>query len=290
MKNEYTSQELRRLPGITYDTLRTWAGRRNADVKRKSSKPQPVLLSPLRKPGSTHCWVYGSDAIERIWWIRMLQMLGYRNEQIAKILNAPDQNSGKEILDSLDEKINDLRWKIQHLGIAQRFAETIRSIGKLPSFPHKEGLDDIEQYLQVLPVDPKVASSDYETGSRELLKAYGIDKDEVISQSNTLELLGLRDQIYKSIQELWLRQKQAGSPQVLYLVDILYKESFEKLGHRLDVFHSVGTLLAKPGDLPQRLNNSYGNEFSVFLAEAIFIYCFIQSLQENTEEQSTNKI
>ena len=82
MKKEYTSQELRRLPGVTYDTLRTWAGRRNTEkeqkngAKRNSSKPQPVLLPPIHKPGSTHCWIYAGDAVERIWWIRMLQMLG----------------------------------------------------------------------------------------------------------------------------------------------------------------------------------------------------------------------
>ncbi len=70
----------------------------------------------------------------------MLQMLGYKNEQIERILNAPDQNPDKEILDSLDGKINDLRWKVQHLSVAQRFAETIRSVGKLPGFPQKGGM------------------------------------------------------------------------------------------------------------------------------------------------------
>ena len=35
LKNEYTSQELPRLPDVTYDTLRTWAGRRNGDARRK---------------------------------------------------------------------------------------------------------------------------------------------------------------------------------------------------------------------------------------------------------------
>ena len=278
MKTEYTSQELRRLPGVTYDTLRTWAGRRNTDKKQKSSKPQPVLLAPLHKPGSTHCWVYGSDAVERIWQIRMLQMLGYKNEQIEKILNAPDQNPGKEIFDSLGGKINDLRWRIKHLSIAKDFAETIRSV-----------VNDIDRYLEVLPVDPKVASSDYETGSREMMKAHGIDRDTVIAQSCTPELLALRDGIYHSIRTLWKFHVQAGSSQVLSLVDTLYTESFEKLGANLDVLHSVADNLAAQGDLAQRLDNSYDNGFSVFLAEAIYIYCFIQSLPSNEEDQSTEK-
>lgn len=289
MKTEYTSKELRRLPGVTYDTLRTWAGRRNEDKKRKSSRPQPVLLTPIRKPGSTHCWVYGSDAVERIWWIRMLQMLGYKNGQIERILNSPDQKPGKEIWDSLDDKINDLRWRIQHLSQAWRFAETIRSVGKLPDFPRNESVDDIDRYLEVLPVDPKVASSDYETGSRELMKTHGIDKDAVIAQSNTPELLGLRDEIYRSISALWILHVPAYSPKVYSLVDTLYVESFEKQGYDLDVFHSVGTILAAQEDLAQRLDNSYGSGFSVFLAEAIFIYCFIQSLPSNEDEQSTEK-
>ena len=295
MKTEYTSQELRRLPGVTYDTLRTWAGRRNTERERKnedrknSGKPQPVLLSPIRKPGSTHCWVYGSDAVERIWWIRMLQMLGFKNEQIEKILNAPDHNPGKEILDSLGGKINDLRWRIKHLSIAKDFAETIRSVGKLPGFPHKDGVNDIDRYLEVLPVDPKVASSDYETGSREMMEAHGIDKDAVIAQSNTPELLALRDGIYHSIRALWKFHVQAGSSQVLSLVDTLYTESFEKLGANLGVFHSVANNLSAQGDLAQRLDNSYDKGFAVFLAEAIYIYCFIQSLPSNEEEQSTEK-
>ena len=287
LKTEYTSQELRRLPGVTYDTLRTWAGRRNTDKKRKSSKPQPVLLSPLRKPGATQCWVYGSDAVERIWRIRMLQMLGYKNEQIEIILNAPDQNPGKEILESLDGKIDNLRWRIKHLSIAQDFAETIRSVGKLPGFPRKEGVDDIDRYLEVLPVDPKVASSDYETGSREMMKAHGIDRDAVIAQASTPELLALRDEIYRSIRTLWKYHIQACSSQVLSLVDTLYTESFEKLGANLGVFHSVGQKLAAQDDTAQILDNSYDKGFSVFLAEAIFIYCFIQSLPSNEDEQST---
>lgn len=289
MKTEYTSQELRRLPGVTYDTLRTWAGRRNTEKDRKSGKPQPVLLSPLRKPGSTHCWVYGGDAVERIWWIRMLQMLGYKNEQIEKILNAPDQNPGKEILDSLDGKINDLRWKVQHLSVAQRFAETIRSVGKLPDFPHKDGIDDIDRYLEVLPVDPKAGSSDYESGSRELLKAHGMDKDAVIAQSNTPELSDLRSEIYRYIRILQVRQVPADSSQVYSLVDTLYTELFEKKGHGLSVFHSAGTVLATQGGQGRTLDDSYGIGFSAYLAEAIFIYCFIQSLPSTEEEQSTEK-
>lgn len=289
MKAEYTSQDLRRLPGITYDTLRTWAGRRNTDTKQKSGKPQPVLLSPILKPGATLCWVYDGDAVERIWRIRMLQMLGFKNEQIGKILNAPDQSLDKEIWESLDEKINDLRWRAQHLSAAQRFAETIRSVGKLPDFPHKDGMDDVDRYLEVLPVDPKVRSADYETGSRELLKAHGINKDAVIDQANTPELLALRDKIYRSLRTLWIHHKPAHSSQVYSLVDAFNTELFEKRGYDLGVFHSVGTLLARQEEVARRLDNSYGNGFSVFLAEAIFIYCFIQSMPSNEEDQSTDK-
>ncbi|WP_274939952.1 MerR family transcriptional regulator [Chordicoccus furentiruminis] len=289
MKKEYTSQELRRLPGVTYDTLRTWAGRRNDDKKRKSGKRQPVLLSPLRKPGPTQCWVYGSDAVERIWWIRMLQMLGYKNEQIEEILSAPGQGPDKEIWGSLDGKINDLRWKTKHLSTAQGFAETIRSVGKLPAFPHKEGVDDIDRYLEVLPVDPKVGSSDYETGSRELLKAHGIDKDTVIAKSNTPELLDLRDRIYRSIRKLWMLHVPAGSEKTYSLVDVLYTESLEKQGADLDVFHSVGKNLVAQGGQGQTYDDKYGVGFSAYLAEAIFIYCFVRSLQTNEEEQSTDK-
>ncbi len=289
MKKEYTSQDLRRLPGVTYDTLRTWAGRRNTDTKRKNGKPQPVLLSPIRKPGSTHCWVYGSDAVERIWWIRMLQMLGFKNDQIEKILDAPDNKPSEEIWDSLDAKINDLRWKTQHLSVAQRFAETIRSVGKLPAFPREDGIDDIDRYLEVLPVDPKVGSSDYETGSRELMKAHGMDKDAVIAQANTPELSGLRSEIYRYIRILQVRLIPADSPQVYSLVDNLYTELFEKHGHELSVFHSAGTMLASQGGQGRVLDDMYGAGFSAYLAEAIFIYCFIQSLQANEQEQSTDK-
>ena len=288
MKKEYTSQELRRLPGVTYDTLRTWAGRRNTEKNRKSGKPQPVLLTPIRKPGSTRCWVYGSDAVERIWWIRMLQMLGFKNEQIEKILNAPDHNPSKEILDSLDGKINDLRWKIQHLSVAQRFAETIRSVGELPGFPRKDGVDDIDRYLEVLPVDPNIGSSDYESGSKEFLKAYGIDKDAITAQSNSPELSDLRSKIYRYIRILQVRHVPADSPQVYPLVDILYTELFEKLGQELSVFHRVGTMLATQGREGRDLDDSYGNGYSAYLAEAIFIYCFIESLPSK-EEQSTEK-
>ncbi len=281
MKSEYTSQELRRLPGVTYDTLRTWAGRRNTDKKQNNGKHQPILLSPILKPGSTYCWVYGGDAVERIWWIRMLQMLGFKNKQIEKILDTPDKKPDKEVWDSLDEKINDLRWKIKHLSIAKDFAETIRSTRKLPVFPRNEGIDDIDRYLEVLPVNPKVASSDYETGSRELMKAHGIDRDTIIVQSNTPELLGLRGELYRSIRTLWKYHVQAGSPQVYSLVDTLYRESFEKLGLNLDVFHSVGKNLAAQDDSAQRLDSTYGKGFSVFLAEAVFIYCFVQTPPSN---------
>lgn len=288
MKTEYTSKELRRLPRVTYDTLRTWAGRRNTEKNRKSGKPQPVLLTPIRKPGSTRCWVYGSDAVERIWWIRMLQMLGFKNEQIEKILNAPDHNPSKEILDSLDVKINDLRWKIQHLSVAQRFAETVRSVGELPGFPRKDGVDDIDRYLEVLPVDPNIGSSDYESGSKEFLKAYGIDKDAITAQSNSPELSDLRSKIYRYIRILQVRHVPADSPQVYSLVDILYTELFEKLGQELSVFHRVGTMLATQGREGRDLDDSYGNGYSAYLAEAIFIYCFIESLPSK-EEQSTEK-
>ena len=287
MKNEYTSRDLRRLPGVTNDTLRTWAGRRNTDKNRKSDKLQPVLLSPLRKPGATNCWVYSSDAVERIWWIKMLQMLGYKNVQIEKVLTVPDQNLNREILDSLDVKINDLQWKIKHLSKALDFAELVRSVGKLPDFPHIEGVDDIDRYLEVLPVDPKVSNSDYETGSRELMKAYGIDRDAVIAQSNTPEFIKLREDIYHSLRIQWKLHEPASSAKVYSLVDTLYRESFEKQGADLGVFHSVGTLLAAQGNLTRKLDDSYGKGFSAFLAEAIFIYCFIQSLPSNEEEQTT---
>lgn len=289
MKKEYTSQELRRLPGVTYDTLRTWDGRRNTDKKRKTKKPQPVLLSPIHKPGSTYCWIYGSDAVERIWWIRMLQMLGYKNEQIEKVLNAPDQNPSKEILESLDGKINDLRWKVYHLSVAQQFAETIRSVGKLPDFSRKDGVDDIDRYLEVLPIDPKVGTADYESGSREYLKAHGMDKDAIIAQSNTPELSDLRSEIYRYIRKLQVRLVPSDSPQVYSLMDTLYTELFEKQGHGLSVFHSAGTMLATQGGQGQTLDDSYGIGFSAYLAEAIFIYCFIESLPSKEDKQSTEK-
>lgn len=290
MKKEYTSQELRRLPGVTYDTLRTWAGRRNTEKNRKTGKTQPVLLSPLRKPGSTHCWIYAGDAVERIWWIRMLQMLGYKNEQIDKILNAPDQNPGKEILDSLDRKIDDLRWRIEHLRIAQGFAEKIRSAGKLPDFPRREGVDDIVRYLEVLPIDPKIGSSDYETGSRELLKAYGMDKDAVIAQSNTPELSDLRREIYSYLRLLQEHQVPADSPEVYSFMDVLYTEFYEKQGAEISSFHTAGTMLARQGGESRILDDSYGFGFSAYLAEAIFIYCSIQSTLIKEKEQSTENI
>ena len=34
-----------------------------------------------------------SDAVERIWWIRILQMLGYNNEEIEKIVSDPKKES-----------------------------------------------------------------------------------------------------------------------------------------------------------------------------------------------------
>ena len=286
MKTEYTSRELRRLPGVTYDTLRTWAGRRNTDEKsdaglrsskyKNSGKHQPVLLSPLRKPGATHCWIYGGNAVERIWQIRMLQMLGFKNGQIEEIFNSPDQESGKAIWDSLDEKINDLRWKIQHLSVAQRFAEAIRSAGKLPNFPHEEGIDDIDRYLEVLPVDPKVASSGYEAGSKEFLKANGIDKEAITAQYSSPELSNLRNEIYRSIKALWIHQVPANSYHVLSLIDTFYTELYEKQGNGLSVLHANGRVLAKQGDKGKDLDDIYGNGFSAFLAEGIFIYCFIQ--------------
>lgn len=291
MKTEYTSRELRRIPGVTYDTLRTWAGRRNTDKERKIGKPrnsgkrQPVLLTPLRKPGTTQCWIYSRDAVERIWWIRMLQLLGYKNDQIEKILNTPGQNPSKEIFDSLDSKINNLQWKIQHLSMAQRFAETIRSVGKLPSFPHKDGVDDIDRYLEVLPVDPKVASSDYESGSREFLKAHGMDKDAILAQFSSQEVTNLRREIYRSVRVLQVRQVPADSPQVYAVVDTLYTELFQKNGYNLGVFHNAGMILAKQGNQGRKLDDSYGNGFSAFLAEAIFIYCFIQTHAQLSSEE-----
>ena len=215
-------------------------------------------------------------------------MLGFKNEQIEKILNAPDHNPGKEILDSLDGKINDLRWKIKHLRVAQQFAETIRSVGELPGFPRKDGVDDIDRYLEVLPVDPKIGSSDYESGSKEFLKAHGIDRDAIIAQSNTPELSDLRSEIYRYIRILQVHHVPANSPQVYSFVDILYTELFENLGQDLSVFHRVGTMLATQGGQGRDLDDSYGNGFSAYLAEAIFIYCFIESLPSK-EEQSTEK-
>ena len=286
MKTEYTSRELRRLPGITYDTLRTWAGRRNTDEesgtglrssKHKGSSHQPVLLSPVRKPGATRCWIYGGDAVERIWQIRMLQMLGYKNGQIEEIFNAPDQESGAAIWNSLDEKINDLRWKIQHLSMAQRFAEVLRSARKLPDFPHDDGVDDIDKYLEVLPVDPKAASSRYEVGSKELMKANGIDKDAIIAQFNSQDLSDFRERFYLSAKNLWLRQVPADSAEVYSLIDIFYTKEYANHEGGLRLLHAAGALLAKQDDIGRSLDDTYGIGFSAFLAEGIFIYCFIQN-------------
>lgn len=286
MKTEYTSRELRRLPGITYDTLRTWAGRRNTDEesgtglrssKHKGSSHQPVLLSPVRKPGATRCWIYGGDAVERIWQIRMLQMLGYKNGQIEEIFNAPDQESGAAIWNSLDEKINDLRWKIQHLSRAQWFAEKLRSTRKLPDFPHEDGVDDIDRYLEVLPVDPKVASSGYEAGSKEFLEAYGIDKDSVTAQFSSQDLSDFRKRFYLSVKKLRLLQVPADSEEVYSLIDTFYTKVYKKHENGLKQLHAAGAILAKQDDIGRSLDDTYGIGFSAFLAEGIFIYCFIQN-------------
>lgn len=300
MKTEYTSRELRRLPGVTYDTLRTWAGRRNTDEEsdaglrrsmyKGNSKHQPVLLSPVRKPGATRCWIYGGDAVERIWQIRMLQMLGYKNGQIEEIFAAPDQESGEAIWKSLDEKINDLRWKIQHLSMAQRFAETLRSARKLPYFPHEEGTDDIDRYLEVLPVDPKAASSGYEAGSKELLKAHGIDKDAVTAQFSSQNLSDFRKRFYLSVQKLWLLQAPADSEEVYSLIDTFYTKVYEKHENGLRQLHAAGTLLAKQGDIGRRFDGTYGIGFSAFLAEGIFIYCFIQDRIQLPEDENPQSL
>ena len=287
MKTEYTSSELRRLPGVTYDTLRTWAGRRNMDEKadaglrsskyKSSNKHQPVLLSPIHKPGATRCWIYDSDAVERIWQIRMLQMLGYKNGQIEEIFNSPDQESGKAVWNSLDEKINDLRWKIQHLSMAQRFAQVLRSAKKLPEFPHEDGVDDIDRYLEVLPVDPKAASSGYEAGSKEFLKAYGIDKDAVTAQFNSQDLSDFRMWFYHSVNELRLHHVPADSEEVYSLINTFYKKVYENQENGLRLLHAAGDKLAKQDDIGRSLDDTYGIGFSAFLAEGIFIYCFIHN-------------
>ncbi len=294
MKTEYRSRDLRRLPGITYDTLRTWAGRRNKKElkdselkigkKKGGSKHQPVLLSPIRTPGNTREWVYGNDAVERIWWIRMLQMLGYKNEQIEKIFSVSNEDTDKEIWKTLDEKINDLSWRIQHLETARKFAEMILSTKQLPNFPHKKGVDDIDIYLEVLPVNPKVASSGYESGSRELMKAYGIDKDAIISENSTPEKVSQRDYIYRLVNQLRKNHVPAGAQPVLELISIYYQVCSETTGFDLNVLHGIGTILAKHEKESYRLDKAYGNGFSVYFAEAVFIYCFVQSLPLNEEE------
>ena len=295
MKTEYRSRDLRRLPGITYDTLRTWAGRRNkkelkdselkTEKKKGRAKRQPVLLSPINpQDGTTHEWIYDSNAVERIWWIRMLQMLGYKNEQIEKIFSVPNQDTDKEIWKTLDEKINDLSWRIQHLETARKFAEKIRSSKHLPNFPHKEDVDDIEVYLEVLPVNPKTASSGYESGSRELMKAFGMDKDAIIAKNSTPEKVSQRDSIYCLVNQLRKNHVPAGAQPVLELISIYYQVCSETTEFDLNVLHGIGTILAKHEKESYRLDKAYGNGFSVYFAEAVFIYCFVQSLPLNEEE------
>ena len=164
-------------------------------------------------------------------------------------------------------------------------------LGTANSAPRKKQIPDFSAIHLCKGLDSfitlKVSKSDYETGSRELMKAYGIDRDAVIAQSNTPEFIKLREDIYHSLRIQWKLHEPANSAKVYSLVDTLYRESFEKQGADLGVFHSVGTLLAAQGNLTRKLDDSYGKGFSAFLAEAIFIYCFIQSLPSNEEEQTT---
>ena len=97
------------------------------------------------------------------------------------------------------------------------------------------------------------------------------------------EFLKHRDEILLAIKELWLLQMPADARQILFLMDVFYKELFEKQGFDLGVFHGMGGSLAKPRELGLKFDSDYGPGFAAFLAEAVFIYCFTHRNRQPTE-------
>ena len=126
-------------------------------------------------------------------------------------------------------------------------------------------------------MDPKAASSGYEAGSKEFLKAYGIDKDAVTAQFSSKDLLDFRKRLYLSVNKLRFLHVPADSEEMYSLIDTFYTKVYKKHVNGLRQLHAEGALLAKQDDIGQSMDDTYGIGFSAFLAEGIFIYCFIQN-------------
>ena len=214
----------------------------------------------------------------------MIPFSSYKNSEIERMLNASNSEAENDIWDTLDAKIRNLQWKERHLRAAKWFAENIRASGKLPHFPRKDTVDDIDRYLEVLPVDPKSVTSDYETGAEMLLSAHDYDRAAIIEQSSSTEYRKRREEILLAIRTLRIRHIPANSAQVFSLIDVLYEEQFESQGLDLDVFHEYGNQIIVQRDFTRSIDDKYDLGFSAYLAEAVFIYCFICSLQRDDQQ------
>ena len=253
----------------------------NLGVSRKALRNFEKLgLMPANEGGGYRN--YSDEDIERIWYIRVLQNVGYSLKEIAKITI-----DGTFDTASIEEKIKELESKKADIENHLNYAKTIKFTGRIPTRPKDMGTISCQEFNEK-------AINEWNTNTEPCLKKYQEMADFIL---NTPEDefkytdLGKLFEFFQGLQEMRnhaddimieliipdeiIKRKNNGStdPEVQLLVKMLY-ENMLNSSPDMSLYQFVKFVSSSYicGDIARIQEQKYGKDGCAFMADAIAVF------------------
>lgn len=244
-------------------------------------------LMPQNKNGQYRD--YSEEDIERIWFIRVMQGMGYSLKEIANIaLNVHEENW--DFQDSITQKIVELERKKadieRHLG----YAKTIKLTGRFPSRPKEIGTIRFEDFYEKalegwnINNDPRTEHLSELTDlilNQPAENWKNSDLDSLFGFLDSLKLTEMNPDIILSetiLPKAILKRKNLGTahPEIQLLIKLIYENQLQIAPELQEMtpqqFARYQSSAYRDGDIAKIKEKEYGKENCKFIADAIAIF------------------
>ena len=244
-------------------------------------------LMPQNKNGQYRD--YSEEDIERIWFIRVMQGMGYSLKEIANIaLNVHEENW--DFQDSITQKIVELERKKadieRHLG----YAKTIKLTGRFPSRPKEIGTIRFENFYEKalegwnINNDPRTEHLSELTDlilNQPTENWKNSDLDSLFGFLDSLKLTEMNPDIILSetiLPKAILKRKNLGTahPEIQLLIKLIYENQLQIAPELQEMtppqFARYQSSAYRDGDIAKIKEKEYGKENCKFIADAIAIF------------------
>lgn len=229
---------------------------------------------------------YSEEDIERIWFIRVMQGMGYTVKEIAALVNGSDTEE-LDFQESIARKVMDLERKKEEIEKHLGYAKTIKLTGRFPSRPEEIGTMKFDEFYEKA-IEGWNINNDPQTETFQEITELILNKSpEEWNDTDVGRLFGLLDSCNFAdmnveaimsdaiLPKAILKRKDLGynNPEVQVLVKLIYENQVEIIPELAEMtpqqFARYQSSAYLYGDLAKLKEKEYGKDGCKFLADAI---------------------